>query len=39
MMPGIEIDTLNFDFGSAEVRPEEIDKLDAIGRGDRAHRR
>ena len=30
MMPGIEIDTLNFDFGSAEVRPEEIDKLDAI---------
>ena len=29
-MPGIEIDTLNFDFGSAEVRPEEIDKLDAI---------
>jgi outer membrane protein OmpA-like peptidoglycan-associated protein len=31
MMPGIEIDTLNFDFGSAEVRPEEIDKLDAIG--------
>jgi OmpA-OmpF porin, OOP family len=31
MMPGIEIDTLNFDFGSAEVRPEEIDKLDDIG--------
>jgi hypothetical protein len=31
MMPGIEIDTLNFDFGSAEVRPEEIDKLDEIG--------
>jgi outer membrane protein OmpA-like peptidoglycan-associated protein len=30
MMPGIEIDTLNFDFGSAEVRPEEIDKLDDI---------
>jgi outer membrane protein OmpA-like peptidoglycan-associated protein len=30
MMPGIEIDTLNFDFGSAEVRPEEIDKLDNI---------
>ncbi len=31
MMPGIEIDTLNFDFGSAEVRPEEIEKLDEIG--------
>jgi outer membrane protein OmpA-like peptidoglycan-associated protein len=30
MMPGIEIDTLNFAFGSAEVRPEEIDKLDDI---------
>lgn len=30
-MPGIEIDTLNFDFGSAEVRPEEIEKLDEIG--------
>jgi outer membrane protein OmpA-like peptidoglycan-associated protein len=29
-MPGIEIDTLNFDFGSAEVRPEEVDKLDNI---------
>lgn len=29
-MPGIEIDTLNFDFGSAEVRPEEVEKLDKI---------
>jgi len=30
-MPGIDIDTVNFDFGSAEIRPEEVDKLDSVG--------
>ncbi|MGE0214053.1 MAG: OmpA family protein, partial [Parvibaculaceae bacterium] len=29
-MPGIDIDTLTFDTGSAEVRPEEIAKLDKV---------
>ncbi len=30
-MPGIDIDTINFDFGSAEVRPEEVERLDRVG--------
>lgn len=30
-MPGIDIDTINFEFGSAEVSPEEIEKLDRVG--------
>ncbi len=29
-MPGIDIDTLNFDSGSAEIRPEEVEKLESV---------
>jgi outer membrane protein OmpA-like peptidoglycan-associated protein len=29
-MPGIEIDTVTFDFGSAELGPEQIDQLEGV---------
>lgn len=31
LMPAIDLDNINFGFGEAFIRPEEVEKLDAIG--------